>query len=128
MTECDEVAANMPLSRQLSYTEALARIKSEMPDETFTIQQNVAWSLAQRSLALPPTFKKVTESRYDEMLNVLPPLAWCAKGFLVGEAYSHTVDGHATYTAMVQHRGRFYESQGSMTIAVWRAFDPRSLV
>jgi hypothetical protein len=34
-------------------------------------------------------WKEVDEARYDEMLGVLPPALWLAKGFLVGEPYDH---------------------------------------
>lgn len=43
MTECEEVAANMqPPARIKTYTDLLAWVKSQMPDETSTIQANVA--------------------------------------------------------------------------------------
>lgn len=126
-SECDEVAANMPLTRQLTYTQALAVVREQMPDESHTIISNVAWSLAQRSLAIAPTWKEVSAERYDEMLNILPPLAWSEKGFLVSEPFSQTVDGQTTYAAFVHHAGRYYEAEGSITLAAWRAFDPRSI-
>jgi len=33
--------------------------------------------------------KECTEERYNEMLGVLPPALWLAKGFLVGEPHDH---------------------------------------
>ncbi len=50
MTECDEVAGNFPLpARPITYDEAMAIVREQMPDETMTIRSNVAESLANRS-------------------------------------------------------------------------------
>lgn len=76
-------------------------------------------------------WRSCTERRYYEMLEVLPPALWLAKGFLVGEPTDHrtcTVRGHIapTYAAFVSHGGKFYEGP-SMTEAEFRAFDPKIL-
>lgn len=76
-------------------------------------------------------WKECTEERFDEMLGVLPPALWLAKGFLVGEPFDHrtcTVRGNVapTYAAFVSHAGRFYEGP-NMTEAEFRAFDVRIL-
>jgi hypothetical protein len=75
------------------------------------------------------------ETRFNEMLEVLPPLAWCSKGFLVGEAWSHrdcTITGRycATFMAMVDRsrvaapfEARFVESTVGLTVAEWRALN-----
>ena len=53
-------------------------------------------------------FKECTEERWDEMLGVLPPALWIAKGFLVGEPFDHrtckiTAVVRATYAAFINH-------------------------
>jgi hypothetical protein len=39
--------------------------------------------LSEEQRAAATAFKEVDEARYDEMLGVLPPALWTAKGFLV---------------------------------------------
>jgi hypothetical protein len=39
-------------------------------------------------------WKKVSEARYNEVLDALPPAVWAAVGFLVGEPFDHTADGY----------------------------------
>ena len=77
-------------------------------------------------------FKEVGEARYDEMLGVLPPALWIAKGFLVGEPFDHrrckaTGRLAASYSAFICYRGKFYESEEAMTGAEFKAFDPSTL-
>jgi hypothetical protein len=77
-------------------------------------------------------FKEVDERRYDEMLGVLPPALWIDKGFLVGEPFDHRrckVTGRlaASFTAFIRYRGKYYESEGAMTVGEFRAFDPSAL-
>lgn len=78
-------------------------------------------------------FKECTEYRYNELLEVLPPLGWVKKGFLVSEPWSHRVcrvagNYRATYQAVVHHcSGKFYESTEGVTLPEWRALDPVTL-
>lgn len=79
---------------------------------------------------LLPLFRGCTEHRYHEMLEVLPPMAWVSTGFLVSEPWSHrTCDKTgryaATYQAMVNFLGRYYESTRGLTVAEWRSLDLR---
>jgi len=55
MTECQEVAGNMPVTKRLTFDEAMAYVRSQMPDETFTIRSNVAETLVYRSRVMFPT-------------------------------------------------------------------------
>ena len=76
-------------------------------------------------------FKECTEERYDEMLGVLPPALWIAKGFLVGEPFDHrtckkTGVVRATYAAFINHGGKFYEGP-NLTIPEFQAFDVATL-
>ena len=77
------------------------------------------------------TFKRCTEERYNEMLGVLPPALWIAKGFLVGEPTTHrlcNVTGAvtATYAAFIEYEGRFYEGP-DMTFAEFKRYDLNNL-
>lgn len=68
-----------------------------------------------------------SEERYDEMLEILPPALWLAKGFLVGEPFDHrtckvTNVVRASYAAFFQHKGKFYEGD-NMTMPEFSAFD-----
>lgn len=70
-------------------------------------------------------WKEVDEARYDDMLCVLPPALWLAKGFLVGEPFDHrpcTLRGgcYPTYAAFITMDGRFFEGP-SLTAAEFRA-------
>ena len=76
---------------------------------------------------------EVTADRYEEMLNVLPPVEWNKLGFLVGEANSHrkcTVTGYfrADYSAFVALHGKHYACEESLTIPEWRAITPQSIL
>jgi len=70
-------------------------------------------------------WKEVDESRYDEMLGVLPPALMLGIGFLVGEPETHrtckvTGDVRPTYAAFVCHGDRFFEGP-DMTTFEFRA-------
>lgn len=76
-------------------------------------------------------FKECTEGRWHEMLGVLPPALWIAKGFLVGEPFDHrtckvTGDTRATYAAFIQHNGKYYEGP-NMTGPEFKAYDVKDL-
>lgn len=64
---------------------------------------------------------KVTEARYWEMLEVLPPEAQTGFGFLVGEATDHNAQGRPRFAAFVEVQGQFFESAEPMTIADFKA-------
>ncbi len=72
-------------------------------------------------------WRECSEERYDEMLGVLPPALWIAKGFLVGEPMTHrrctvTGDIRATYSAFISHAGRYY-SGPDLTAPEFRAVE-----
>ncbi len=55
LSECDEVADNFPPPpRRLTFDEALAIVRAQMPDESETILSNVAERLRGRSRAERP--------------------------------------------------------------------------
>jgi hypothetical protein len=65
---------------------------------------------------------KITPERYDEMLNVLPPLIYGGVGFLLSEPHDHFgPDGRARYAAFAAIGGAHYESLEPMTPAEYRA-------
>lgn len=75
--------------------------------------------------------QECSEDRYDEMLEILPPALWLAKGFLVGEPFDHrtcsvTKVVQASYAAFFKHKGKYYEAD-NMTVPEFRAFDVGSL-
>ena len=72
------------------------------------------------------TFTEVTEARYDEMLGVLPPAHWDHTGFLVGEPWTHRKCEVSkrflpAFSAFIHYHGKFYESDGPMTIPEFKA-------
>jgi hypothetical protein len=75
--------------------------------------------------------KECTEERYDEMLGILPPQLWLAKGFLVGEPFDHRrckiiKKVLPTYTAFFFAFRRFYEGD-PMTEPEFHAFNVNDL-
>lgn len=75
--------------------------------------------------------KEVTESRYDEMLNILPPRLWLGYGFLVGEPVNDrffTVTGNksATYASFFNAFGGYYKGD-PMTVQEFVKFDIHTL-
>jgi len=86
-----------------------------------------------RSATPELTFKAITKERYDEMLNLLFPLAWdLRKGFLLCEPMESRVcrvtgQYRDTYNAFVKRGGSYFESLTSITIPEWRAFDASTL-
>ncbi|MDR1838257.1 MAG: DUF1419 domain-containing protein [Treponema sp.] len=50
-------------------------------------------------------WKEITEQRYMQMLEILPPLRWDFEGFFISEAY--TLDIHSYFQ---EFNGRYYEA------------------
>jgi hypothetical protein len=84
------------------------------------------------SVRFKPRFKPCSQRRFDDQLEILPPIAWTSKGFLVGEPWSHR-ECHVTgrylpaYQAMVKRGERYFESCEGLTVPEWRALDPVTL-
>lgn len=69
----------------------------------------------------PVEWKEVTEERYWEMLEVLPPACQQRGGFLVGEPWDHhAVSGRARYGAYLERGGKFYESLRPVTVSEFK--------
>jgi hypothetical protein len=52
--------------------------------------------------------EEVTEARYYEMLNVLPPERMRGGAFLVGEPFNHNAAGEPRFDYFYQKDGRYY--------------------
>ena len=73
-------------------------------------------------------WKKVSEARYNEVLDVLPPAVWAGVGFLVGEPFDHTADGYPRFTAFAKIDGQHYESTEPLTHKQFRALWPKDVL
>jgi hypothetical protein len=73
----------------------------------FRMLWNERWAVYESELC--GKWKEITAERYDEMLNVLPPMQWTNGGFFLSELY----DGNIGYFFQ-EWRGRFYESMQSV--------------
>lgn len=72
----------------------------------------------------PIRWTPVTDHEFNEMLEILPPLEWSAKGFLVGEPIDHSYEtGQPRFQAYLDRRGTYgrqYRSNRPLTVAEWR--------
>lgn len=71
------------------------------------------------------TYHDTTEERYFDMIGALPPEAYGAGGFLVGEPSSFrrcrvTGKGAATYEAFFEADGRYRQADEPMTTDEFR--------
>jgi hypothetical protein len=63
----------------------------------------------------------ITAERYDEMLNILPPIGWCAAGFLVMEPIDDCPETRLPrFGAFRQQGAEYFESSRPITRAEWR--------
>jgi len=101
-------------------------------DERPTKTRDGGGHASSASVRFKPCFKPSTQRRFDEKLEILPPIAWISKGFLVGEPWTHR-ECHVThrylpaYQAMVKVGARYFESCEGLTVPEWRALDPVTL-
>lgn len=56
-------------------------------------------------LASPERWQRSTPAMFDEMLNVLPPVAMGGGAFLAGEPNHHNAEGAAVYACFYAHAG-----------------------
>ena len=78
------------------------------------------------------SFTQVSEERFDEQRDVLPPAVVTSYGFLVGEPHDYrvcTVHGFTmpVYAAFVVRGGKFYEGE-PLTIPEFRKIDIEEVV
>ena len=70
----------------------------------------------------PLAWLTTTAQKYEDMLNVLPPIAWGRGAFCVGEPHDHCIaTGQPRYEAYRQHGERFYVSSRPVTVRELRA-------
>ena len=105
------------------YESTLDEIRQRHPDaEEMDLDEVLSRRAAQQDT--PITWEPTTRERFDEMMNVLPPVApWgdLSKGFLVGEAYDHhATTGRARYQAFRKIGPDYFQSSRPLTVAEWR--------
>jgi hypothetical protein len=71
--------------------------------EQFNTLWNERWAVYESELC--GNWKEITAERYDEMLNVLPPMKWTNGGFFLSELH----DGNIGYFFQ-EWWGKYYES------------------
>ena len=80
----------------------------------------------------PVKWSKVTEDKYWEMLEVLPPAVMTGLGFLVGEPLTHgacPVTGKfgALYEAFAKVGKDYYVASEAMTVGGFKTLTPKSV-
>ena len=106
------------------YGETLEQIRARYPG---AVVVNIAEFLAAKAERQHATvvWRPCSEQRYDDMLNVLPPVEWFhgpRGGFLVGEPWDHDAgNGQPRFAAFRKRGGGFEESDRPMTRAEFRA-------
>lgn len=70
----------------------------------------------------PITWEPITEEKYWEWLECVPPAAYTATGFLLGEPFDHhALTGKPRYTACIKKGDAYFASSRPMTKAEFRA-------
>jgi hypothetical protein len=75
MTECTEIADNMAKAAPHFATpaDALAWVKQQMPDETFTVRENVARSLYERQISTPTPLSARLATMAEQLRGFISP-------------------------------------------------------
>lgn len=72
-------------------------------------------------MASVPKFKRVTEERHEDMLNILPPAGGGFGAFLVGEPHDHCPEtGEPRFSMHLKHGTDFIESTEPVTIGMFQ--------
>ena len=82
-----------------------------------------AWSAIKAARQEAPVeWLPTDEARYNEMLNVLPPVCWTSFGFMVGEPIDHHAGtGRPRYDAFLQRRdGTYWYASRPLTTQEFR--------
>jgi hypothetical protein len=66
-------------------------------------------------------WRKESQARYHEMLEVLPPAMWIGDGFLVGEPWDHDAEGNPRFEAHFKTKDGYVVSTAPMTGARFAA-------
>ena len=79
-------------------------------------------------------WKEVTEERYYEMLDLLPPAIFLYYGFLVGEPWTERQCSRRTHLTLpafqpfVFRDGRYYEGDAPLTVPEFKFLDLSTVV
>lgn len=77
-------------------------------------------------------WKPVTEDRYMEMLEILPPAYWGKHGFLVGEPWTHDSRGNPMFQPFIERVAsgafEYFEADQPLTIKQFRTLNPSTIV
>lgn len=78
---------------------------------------------------MPTHWKAITASRYDDLLEVLPPALMAHNGFLMGDPMIHRICRITgtlapAYLAYLSLRGQCYEAFEPYTVEEFRALTP----
>ena len=106
--------------KTLCFGKTLAETKQEYPDaQEMEVDIFCEWK-AERQRT-PITWEETTESRYWEMLEVLPPEKMLSGAFLVGEPMDHDAgSGKPRFEAFRQDGEKFYKASRPMTLSEFR--------
>lgn len=107
--------------------QTLDEVRKRYPDAQ--VCPGAEWA-AQRAAEqdTPVTWAEVSEERYQEMMEVLPPLNFSSGGFQVSEPVDHHfVTGAARYGAFVARGRKFYAASRPMTAKEFAEFQAKRL-
>lgn len=69
----------------------------------------------------PVKWVRISQARYDDLFECLPPRAVARSAFMVGEPTDHYGNGgSARFQACKEQRGRYYASSRPLTVAEFR--------
>jgi hypothetical protein len=105
--------------KSLVLGETLSEIQARYPEAIIMTWEE--WREAEITRQeIPITWREITQGEFDRALNVLPPIAWERKGFLLGEPFDHSYKtGQPRFTAYLQKGGRCFSSVRAITVAEW---------
>lgn len=108
-------------NRSRVYSEDLDQIRQRYPDAVIMVWAD--WQAGKAALQQTEVvWSRVTERKYHEMLEVLPPVAWTADGFMVGEPEDHCIMTGAPRFRAYLHRGGVYlVASRPMTVREFKA-------
>lgn len=88
----------------------LEQIQTEYPGATVQAITDFCAAKGARQDGEPKLWTEITEDRYNEMLNVLPPAAYGSSGsFMVGEPTDHhAATGRPRFSCFKAEYGKFY--------------------
>lgn len=101
--------------------ETLDEVRLRYPDAVLMTWSAFVADKAARQDNEPRQWNPVTEDRYHDMMNVLPPAAMVNGAFLVGEASDHHAGtGRPRFAAFKQEAGNYFELSTPITLAEFR--------